>query len=308
MIKKIILPVLAVLLSVNCNNKDANTDKETTASDSNKQVKQIKQQDSTNGYAPVNGLKMYYETHGNSGGIPLVLVHGGGSTIKTTFGNILPLLSKHYKVIAVELQAHGHTNDRDKPSSFEQDADDVAGLLGYLKINKADFFGFSNGGNTAMQIAIRHPALVNKLVIASSFYKREGMIPGFFKGMENAKLDNMPAPLKTAFLDIPGNTENGLQVMHDRDKTRMLQFKDWPEKDLLSIKAPALILLGDKDVATIQHAAEMAHIIPNATLMVLPGVHGAAIGEICTTKPGSKIPAITVALIEDFLNNQMAAL
>ena len=89
------------------------------------ETKQVKQD---SGYAPVNGLKMYYEIHGE--GMPLVLIHGGGSTIQTSFSKMLPLLAQHYKVIAVELQAHGHTSDRDGPESFEQDADDVAGLRG----------------------------------------------------------------------------------------------------------------------------------------------------------------------------------
>src|SRR5215212_8429181 len=84
------------------------------------------------GYAPVNGIKMYYELHGS--GKPLVLIHGGGSTIQTTFSKVLPLFAKHHQVIAVELQAHGHTSDRDAPESFDQDADDVAALLKYLKI------------------------------------------------------------------------------------------------------------------------------------------------------------------------------
>ena len=104
------------------------------------------------GYAPVHGLNMYYEIHGE--GTPLVLIHGGGSTIQTSFSKILPMLARHYKVIAVELQAHGHTSDRDSPESFEQDADDVAGVLNYLKVSNAHFLGFSNGGNTAMQIVI----------------------------------------------------------------------------------------------------------------------------------------------------------
>src|SRR6201999_2202670 len=88
----------------------------------------------TSGYAPVNGLKMYYEIHGAGNTMPLVLIHGGGSTIETSFGKLLPLLSGQGKIIAVELQAHGHTSDRDAPESFEQDADDVATLLTYLKI------------------------------------------------------------------------------------------------------------------------------------------------------------------------------
>src|SRR6476646_11642907 len=107
------------------------------------------------GYANVNGIKLYYEIHGE--GKPLILIHGGGSTIETTFGRVLPMFAKKYKVIAVELQAHGHTSDRNAPETFEQDADDIAALLKQLNISKASFIGFSNGGTTSLQIAIRHP-------------------------------------------------------------------------------------------------------------------------------------------------------
>src|SRR5205814_4295153 len=122
------------------------------------EVKQIKKD---SGYASVNGPEMYYEIHGE--GMPLVLIHGGGSTIQTSFVKILPLLAQNYKVIAVELQAHGHTSDRNSPESFQQDANDVVALLQYLKIDKAHIMGFSNGGHTAMQIGISHSGIVNKL-------------------------------------------------------------------------------------------------------------------------------------------------
>src|SRR5262245_28562802 len=135
-------------------------------------------------YAAVNELKLYYEIHGR--GRPLVLIHGGGSTIESTFGRILPDLAKTHQVIAVELQAHGHTLDIDRPLSFEQDADDVAALLKQLKVEKADIMGFSNGGTTALQIGIRHPELVNKLVLLSAAYKRRGMRSGFFEGFQGA--------------------------------------------------------------------------------------------------------------------------
>src|SRR6267142_1431432 len=121
---------------------------------------------STGHYANVNGLKMYYEVHGN--GFPLVLIHGGGSTIGTSFGRILPALAKTHKVIAIEMQAHGHTADIDRPLSFEQDADDVAELLRQLHVASADIFGFSNGASTTLEIAIRHPELVNKIIVAST--------------------------------------------------------------------------------------------------------------------------------------------
>ena len=260
------------------------------------EVKLIKKD---SGYAPVNGLKMYYEIHGE--GMPLVLIHGGGSTIQTSFGKILPLLALHYKVIAVELQAHGHTNDRDSAESFEQDADDIAGLIQYLKISKANFLGFSNGGNTAMQIAIRHSNLVAKLVIISSFYKRDGMIPGFFESMQQATLENMPTLLKTYYLQI-NNDQKGLQNMFNKDKERMLRFKDWRDEDLASIKNPSLIISGDKDVTTREHTVKMSHIIPNAQLLILPGTHGSFIGEVCSTEEGSKMPETTVTIIKEFLD------
>ena len=250
------------------------------------------------GYADVNGIKMYYEIYGE--GKPLVLIHGGGSTIQTTYGRVLPLFAKKYKVIAVELQAHGHTGDRNAPETFQQDADDVAALLKQLNIPKAYFIGFSNGGSTAMQIAIRHPEVVDKIVVASGAYQREGFIAGFFEGFLHATLETMPQPLRDAFLKINSDS-TALQNMFEKDVARMVAFKDWSDDDLRSIKAPALIINADKDVVTNEHAVKMSRLIPNTELMILPGTHGAYLGEICTAVPGSKLPEMTVEAIEEFL-------
>jgi pimeloyl-ACP methyl ester carboxylesterase len=258
-------------------------------------------EDSINGYASVNGLKMYYEIYGN--GNPVVLLHGGGSTIQTTFGKILPLFAQHFKVIAAELQAHGHTSDRDSEESFQQDAADVVALLEYLKIEKAHFVGFSNGGHAAMQIAITYPAVVNKLVLISSFCKRNGTVPGFFDSLQAATLDNMPTALKTAYLHINSDLA-GLEAMFKKDKNRMLQFKDWTDDEIKSIKAPTLVIAGDQDVVTPEHAALMCRLISHARLMILPGNHGSFIGEACTAEEGSRMPETTVAAIEDFLNRR----
>ena len=207
---------------------------------------------------------------------------------------------KKYKVIAVELQAHGHTTDRNAPETFQQDADDVAELLKQLNISKASFIGFSNGGSTTMQIAIRHPRLVDKIVVASGAYQREGFIPGFFEGFPNATLETMPQPLRDTFLKInPDST--ALQNMFEKDVARMMAFKDWSDNDLKSIKVPALIINADKDVITNEHALKMSKLIPNAELMILPGMHGAYLGEICTTVQESKLPEMTVEVIEEFL-------
>jgi len=255
------------------------------------------------GHAPVNGISMYYEVYGKNG-IPLVLIHGGGSTIESTFGTILPMLAKQHKIIAVELQAHGRTSDRDAPESFEQDADDVAALLKYLKVDKANFFGFSNGGTTSLQIGIRHPEIVNKLVVVSANSKREGMFPGFFESMEGATLDNMPAPLKEAYLKVAPNKEN-LIVMFTKDRDRMRLYKDIPDDALRSIKAPTLFLAGDKDVVTSEHLVQMTKLIPNSRLSILPGNHGSFIGEVCAYQKDSKMPEVTMNIINEFIKDDL---
>jgi pimeloyl-ACP methyl ester carboxylesterase len=252
----------------------------------------------TGRYATVNGLKMYYEIHGT--GKPLVLLHGGGSTIMSTFGRILPELAKKHQVIAVELQAHGHTHDIDRPLSFEQDADDVAALLKQLSIEKADLMGFSNGGTTCLQIALRHPERTNKLVLASTTYKRDGMQPGFWEGMQNASLEHMPGPVKEAYLEANPDPE-GLRAMFDRDVARMVAFKDISDADIQAIQAPALIINGDAEVVRAEHALALAHALPHAKLAILPGGHGEYIGEICAGDKEDGTPVFVTTMIEAFL-------
>jgi len=254
----------------------------------------------TSGHAPVNGIQMYYEIHGN-GNLPLVLIHGGGSTIETTFGVILPMLAAHNKVIAVELQAHGRTSDRNAPESFEQDASDVAALLKYLKVDKANIMGFSDGGCTTLQLVISHPELVNKIVVVSSNYQREGMVPGFFDGLQKATIKDMPEPLKAGFLKVTPDKDR-LQTMFEKDVARRLAFKDRPEEELRSIKAPALFMAADHDVITTEHTVKMSNLVPGAQLVILPGAHGTLLGEICSAKKGSRQPEITAMLVQEFLN------
>lgn len=256
-------------------------------------------QQTTSHYAAVNGLKLYYEIHGK--GYPLVLLHGGGSTIESSFGRILPLLAASHQVIAVELQAHGHTKDIDRPLSFGQDADDIATLMKELHIEKADFLGFSNGSTTCLQIAIRHPELVNKLVLVAALYKRSGMPPGFFDGFEHATLNHMPQPLQDAYLKVNPDDQKGLLAMFNRDVARMKVFKDINDADIKGIQVPSLVINGDKDAVLPEHGLELSRLLPHGQMIVLPGVHGEAIGEICTPGKTSKQPELTVALMEEFL-------
>lgn len=258
-------------------------------------------QPTSTGYAPVNDLDLYYEIYGS--GAPLVLIHGGGSTIESNFGYFIPLLTSHRQIIAMELQAHGHTKDRGTPTSFEQDADDVAGLLQHLGIANAEILGFSNGGNTAMQLAARHPGLVKKLVIASSFYKREGLFKGFFDFMATASLENMPMGLQEAYLAI-NNDRAALEIMHNRDRDRMLAFQDWPDDLLRNITAPTLLIGGDQDVMTPEHFVAMFRLFPKAQLAILPGGHGAYLGEVTQRHLSGNTPEIAAKLILNFLNEE----
>jgi len=255
----------------------------------------------TGKYATVNGLHMYYEIHGS--GKPLVLIHGAASTIETTFGRLLPALAKTHQVIGVELQAHGHSDNRDgRQITFEQDADDVIALLQQLHISKADIFGFSNGGTTALQIAIRRPEMVNKLVIASSMYKRAGVPAAFWESMKTPRFSDMPDIYKQVFLAINPSQE-ALQIMFNQCAHRMQQFKDIPDEVISTIQAPALILSGDKDVAFPEHAVEMYRRLPHASVAIFPGGHGAYMGELAVLKDAHN-PPVALPVIEDFLKGQ----
>ncbi|GAA4207129.1 alpha/beta hydrolase [Pedobacter jeongneungensis] len=252
------------------------------------------------GHEQVNGINMYYEVYGE-GEIPLVLIHGGGSTIQSSFGKLIPFLIKYGKVIAVELQAHGRTSDRDQPESFAQDAKDVTTLLSQLKIAKANFLGFSNGGTTTLHIAAHYPDVVNKIIVVSGNYQREGLIEGFYNGFRDATIDHMPAGLKTAFLAVNPD-QKALQNMFEKDKQRMLDFTDLSDDDLRGIKCKALLMVADRDLIRAEHVVKMSGLIADSQLVILPGVHGTMIGESIAPDVTDQTLQITTHLIETFLN------
>jgi pimeloyl-ACP methyl ester carboxylesterase len=252
------------------------------------------------GHAPVNGIRMYYEVHGRGAGVPLVLLHGGGSTIDVTFSRVLPLFAASRRVIAVEEQGHGRTTDRDAPVSFTTSADDVAALLRHLDVSQADLFGFSNGASVALQVAIRHPRVVRKLVFASAMTRRDGVHPQLWEFMRQADFSNMPQPLKNAFLRVNPD-EQALRRMHDKDAARMLSFADVPDALLATVSAPTLIVLGDQDIVRPEHAVDLSRLIPGARLLILPGGHGDYLGEAVMTAGPTRMPEITTRLIEEFL-------
>ncbi len=251
------------------------------------------------GYSDVNGIKMYYEICGE--GKPLVLIHGGGSFIQTSFGNLIPYLVNHRQIIAMDLQAHGRTGDRDADLSFKQDADDIAMLLKNLGIKKADFLGFSNGGQTVIELALRYGDFINKLIICSALYKRDAAAPEFWKGFENAKLEVMPQNLKDEFLKV-NNNKSALQNMFDKDVKRMKNFKGWSDEEISSIKFPVLIMTANNDVGSPEHAVEMYRYISGSELVILPGNHGEYLGAIDLLSGRKWKQTYSVEIIVDFLN------
>lgn len=256
------------------------------------------------GYAQVSGIRIYYEVHGPGGGdLPLVILPGGGSTIEATYGRILPFLAQHRRVIAIEEQNHGRSGHRDVPERFTDSSDDVAAVLAELKLGKVDVMGFSNGGSVAMQVALRHPSLVRKLVFAGSMTKKSGAPPQFWEGMSHASFEGMPQQLKDAFLEVNPDPAQ-LRDMYEKDVERMHNFVDTSDEEVKALELPTLILLGDHDVATIEHAVELSHLLPNAQLIILPGGHGEYLGGMLQAKPGARYPEITALLIEGFLSGR----
>lgn len=232
------------------------------------------------GYAPVNGLKMYYEVHGT--GKPLVLLHGAFNTIDMVFGTLIPELAKTRRVIAVELQGHGRTADIDRPFSFESLADDVAALLKYLKIDSADIFGYSMGGVTAWQVAIRHPEVVRRLIITSAVYKYEGWTRETRAIMPTLTPEMFePTPIKTEYDRLAPDPKHWTQFINKMKKFVTTPY-DFGADKIKSLNQPTLIIAADGDGVSPEHAVEMFRLrgggymvdfgpAPKVQLAIFPG-------------------------------------
>lgn len=255
------------------------------------------------GFAPINGLSLYYEIHGQDHAhrLPLVLIHGGGSTIESNWSRVLPLLAASRRVIAIEEQGHGHTAAINRPFTFENSADDIAALLDFLKINRADVMGFSNGGNITLRVGLRHPMKVNKLVAISAMYRRDGLVQGFWEGFVTPDIAMMPEALKEADRKINPDPAH-LRQLFEQDVRRMATFVDWTNADVSNITAPTLVIIGDHDIVLPEHALEMSRLLPQGRLMIVPGNHGDFLGDVMSQRPDSVAPAGVIRLIEAFLD------
>ncbi len=253
----------------------------------------------------VNGMQMYYEVSGN--GDPLVVLHGAYMNIPT-MGAIIPRLAKTHRVYAVELQGHGRTTDIDRPITYPNMADDVAAFMDALGLPKADVFGYSMGAIVGLQLAIRHPAKVNKLVAASVAYDVEGWQPVF--------KDVIPQMTVEMILQMPFAKEYPKLAVNPQGfpelARKLIALEKEPmawEADVKAMKTPVLIITGDADVATLEHSVAMFRLLgggvmgdmgkplPASRLAVMPATaHTAVITQ----------PDMLHAFIEPFLKGQVA--
>jgi pimeloyl-ACP methyl ester carboxylesterase len=228
-------------------------------------------------YAPVNGLELYYETHGT--GEPLVLLPGAYMTVEL-LGDLVPALADSHEVIAVEFQGHGHTADIDRPFSYEAFADDVAALLDHVGLDRADVYGYSLGGGVALQLGLRHPRRVRKLVVASASSSSGGLYPEVLSGIANITPEMFDGtPWRDAY-ERTAPDPAAFPVLVEKLKQLDMTSFDWPISELA---APALILIGDSDGTELEHAVDMfrrlgggvfgdlAPELPASQLGILPG-------------------------------------
>jgi pimeloyl-ACP methyl ester carboxylesterase len=258
---------------------------------------------SETGYAPVNGLEMYYEIHGE--GEPIVLLHGGLSTIDVPGGALLAFLARERQVVAVEQQAHGRTVDIDRPITYENMADDTAALIGYLGLEQPDVVGFSMGGTTAMGMAIRHPGIVRRYVtISSPFNYEQGFRPENLEGSRTVTVEGLTGtPFEQAYLDVAPDPA-GFATLVAKVAELNQTFAGWAPEDLQAIETPFLNIVGDADAIELEHALELLRLmggdvngdfvgVPASRLGIVPGAtHFSILGR----------PDILLPMILPYLN------
>jgi pimeloyl-ACP methyl ester carboxylesterase len=211
--------------------------------------------ETTTGYAPVNGLHMYWESRGEDG-VPLIVTHGGYG-LTSMFGELLDQLAGDRRVIAIELQGHGHTADINREFRYEHFGDDIAALIEHLGLGRADLLGYSLGGNSSLRCAIQHPDLVRKLALVSIPYRRADWYPEVLAGMDemsSAGFEQLRhAPMYPAYRAVAPDPEAFPALM---DKTGELLRRDYDwSKEISQLPMPVLLVCGDSDSISPVHAA-----------------------------------------------------
>jgi pimeloyl-ACP methyl ester carboxylesterase len=257
-------------------------------------------------YAEVNGLRMYYEVHGE--GRPLVVLHGAYMTVDA-MGSILPGLAESRRVIVPEMQGHGRTADIDRSITYEGMADDVAALIRHLGLDRPDAFGYSMGGGVALQLAIRHPGSVRRLVVASASYTSEGMQPELHEMIPSITPEMFAgSPMEASYQDLAPNPEDFPTLVEKLKRLDMTPFA-WPSEDVRAIEAPTMIVVGDSDAVRLEHAVEMFRLLGGGAMGDLSGFSGHQLAVLPGTAhfvpPGSGVldrAEWLLAMVPPFLN------
>ena len=221
----------------------------------NARAEEPQRPDASGNYATVNGLRMYYEVHGS--GDPLVLLHGAFMTITNNWTGWIGELSKTRKVIAIEMQGHGRTADTARDITDENLADDVAALLEQLKIPRADLIGYSMGGAVAMQCAIRHPDKVRKVVIISSYLRRDGVVKEALDAIPKLTADDFKgSPIEAEYKKL-SPTPDEFPNFVKRLLATASKGHDISADQLKATTAPMFFIHGDADGVRLEHISEM---------------------------------------------------
>jgi pimeloyl-ACP methyl ester carboxylesterase len=246
------------------------------------------------GFADVNGLHMYYELHGQ--GAPLLLLHGGVMTIDLSFAGLIPPLAQSHLVIGVEMQGHGRTADIERTVTPAALAGDIVGLLDHLDIDSAHVLGHSMGAAVALELAVSHPTRVRSIIPISASVRPEGMHEDLTDPAKMATSTRMPtaqdfADMRDAYTKLsphPDRFDAFIATMSSSNA----DLQGWSDEQLAGITAPTLLITGDHDFVTIEHAALMKRLIPGAHLAVLPNT---------THMSAPRRPELLVPMLAEFL-------
>jgi pimeloyl-ACP methyl ester carboxylesterase len=221
----------------------------------------------------IDGLPIWYEEHGDPDGAPLVALHGGILTFARSFEAVLPWLTKGRRVIAVELQGHGHTPDNGRAMSIERFGDDVAELIDRVAGGgPVDIWGYSLGALTATSVAVRHPERVRRLVLAASNIRMDGYHPE----ITAPEQDDPRLPTEAEFeqwhadYDAVAPNPDDFFPFLERMQPVVHDFAGWTADEIRSISAPTFLVIGDRDFVRLDHAAQMLDLFPDCRLAVLP--------------------------------------
>jgi pimeloyl-ACP methyl ester carboxylesterase len=227
----------------------------------------------TSGYADVNGLHMYYEIYGE--GSPLVLLHGGMMTIELNFATLIPDLATRHQVIGLEMQGHGRTADTGRAMTPAALASDIIGVLDHLGIDRAHVLGHSMGAAVALELGVSFPDRVRSLVPVSASVRPDGMHEDLADPAKQATSTRMPTQqdfqgFSEAYQRLSPHPDH-FQDFHAMLSQSAADLQGWSDEQLADIAAPTLIVMGDHDFVTIEHAALMQHLIHGSQLAIFPG-------------------------------------